>query len=188
MINLSNYVVEKLNVNKINLSSLEKFDKITVQIPSYAPYEEDTWEDEWTEFNVPDAKYFVYQDNYRNAPHIASFNDMVMTISMFNDAYEDFTPDKIILYASNDEVDVVKWALKNILNMTDKDINISNAEDFVDNFYENNKSNKLIDSPWFIYEVLHNEDHIDEMDNAQFDKEKKYGEITAKTIIKVLEV
>ena len=104
---------------------------------------------------------------------------------MFNDEYEDFTPDKIILYSSNDEVDVVKWALKNILKMDDKDINIQDEDEWVTNFDNKCKhpGNKIYDSVYFLYKILQGNDHIDPYSSKKLDNEKANGYVNAKTIM-----
>lgn len=180
---LSNYIVEKLNVK--NISTKQNRNKISVEIPKFPAGEDNNWDGSWNELEVPDAKYFVYKDNYHGLPHVASFFDMVKMISMFNDEYEDFTPDKIILYSSNDEVDVVKWALKNILKMDDKDINIQDEDEWVTNFDNKRKhpGDKIYDSAYFLYNILQGNDHIDPYSSKKLDNEKEDGYVNAQTIM-----
>lgn len=63
-------------------------------------------------------KYVIFLDHYRyNKYHFADIGDMLGNIAMNFGDYEDFNPNKDIVYSSNDYKDVLEYYFTNLLNI-----------------------------------------------------------------------
>jgi len=107
MINLNTYISEKLHLNKnINISKEYSLDIPVVKDGDTSEISDDTWKI----VNIPKAKYIVYIDKYRRRQyHFASLGDFISQLIYFQDDYEDFNPDKDIIYYGDDLEDVFNW-------------------------------------------------------------------------------
>lgn len=66
----------------------------------------------WKKITIPNKTYFVFKDYYRSkCLHLAAMDDMLFNISFNSFDYEGFEPSKDILYASNDEMEIITWML-----------------------------------------------------------------------------
>lgn len=98
---INNYLLEKLHINKhvknIMPKPLPKTDLSNIYINK-----------PWRELELPEARYVVYKDYYRDAKlHFADIENMLMGIMFFEDDYEDFDPKKDIVFYSNDLKDIL---------------------------------------------------------------------------------
>lgn len=67
----------------------------------------------WKTIKVPFKKYVIFIDNYRfKYAHFSVLSDFICQITGFQNDYEDYTPDKYILYASDDLDDIFNWYAK----------------------------------------------------------------------------
>lgn len=153
MKNLHEFIIESIELEK------KITDGVEITLPNY-----EAWDDgdlakakPWKTFKFPVAKYVIYKDAYHfNALHFATIDDMVKTISMFSDDFEDFDPKKDIVYASNSFKATIEWYMKKLgidikkakeefKKREDKD---DTLEDILSDLYDD-KLNNAFDSPWF---------------------------------------
>ena len=79
----------------------------------------------WKEVKVPDGEWIVYLDQYRGKkPHFTHLGDFLTQLVIAQEDYEGITPDKVILYSSNDLDDAFEWyvnylGFESILKMDD---------------------------------------------------------------------
>ena len=65
---------------------------------------------EWRQFELPHKKFIIYIDGYHwNNYHFACLQDFLYNLYEFQDDFEDFDPEKIILYASDDLDEAFNW-------------------------------------------------------------------------------
>ena len=86
----------------------------------------------WREIEIPFKKFVVFIDTYRgNKPHFAALSDFLVSFTQFQEDYEDYTPDKIILYASDNLYEIFNWYLNylNIKKVTDISSKYSSTAD-----------------------------------------------------------
>ena len=112
MKSLKEYLInEKLKINK-NVNNLNL---INVPIPKC---DDGSWEVSdtdkiWKTIKVPFKKYVIFIDRYRfNHAHFAVLSDFLCQLTGFQNDYEDYTPDKYVLYASDELDDIFKWYAK----------------------------------------------------------------------------
>lgn len=111
MKSLKEYLIsEKLKINKDVKEEL-----MSVPIPKC---EDGDWSSAdanniWKTIKVPFKKYVIFIDIYRfDHAHFAVLSDFLCQLTGFQNDYEDYTPDKYILYASDELDDIFKWYAK----------------------------------------------------------------------------
>lgn len=132
MKSLHDYLIqEKLKLNgNIVLSSKWDGKTIKLDIPVADRDKGEISEtDIWKSVNMPDAKFVIVKDGYRaNKVHFMIMGDFLFQLMMFQDDYEDFNPNKTILFASNDLDEVIHWYC-NYLKIDDSVFKISDYEE-----------------------------------------------------------
>jgi hypothetical protein len=160
---------------KLKLKNI-KSDTIDLDIPKF---EFGEMSDEVYNITLPNKKYFIYKDYYRSKrAHLASIDDMCVNFSMFFSDFEDFDPQKDILFASDDYKEIAEWYIKNVFNYklpSSKD----KWDDWYSNLDERKAKYKYHDSEYFIFHLLFDEEKIDQYYN---DKEQ-FNSKTLKEII-----
>ena len=107
MINLNQYINEKLQLNK-NIKVNQDYELDIPKVPDGDTSE--ISDDTWKIVNIPKAKYIIYIDKYRGRNyHFASLGDFISQLIYFQDDYEDFNPNKDIVYYGDDLQDVFNW-------------------------------------------------------------------------------
>ena len=112
MKSLKEYLIaEKLKINKDVKTEL-----MSVPIPKCD--EDGSWSVSdsnkiWKTIKVPFKKYVIFIDRYRfEHAHFAVLSDFLCQLTGFQNDYEDYTPDKYVLYASDELDDIFKWYAK----------------------------------------------------------------------------
>lgn len=143
MKSLKEYLIaEKLKINKDVKEEL-----MSVPIPKC---EDGDWssadtDNIWKTIKVPFKKYVIFIDRYRfNHAHFAVLSDFICQLTGFQNDYEDYTPDKYILYASDELDDIFNWYAKYL------DIEGSEWERDI----EKKAKNKTADSVGFLLDML----------------------------------
>ena len=143
MKSLKEYLIaEKLKINKDVKAEL-----MSVPIPKC---EDGDWgsadaNNIWKTIKVPFKKYVIFIDRYRfEHAHFAVLSDFICQLTGFQNDYEDYTPDKFILYASDDLDDIFNWYAKYL------DIEGSKWESDI----EKRAKNKTADSASFLLDML----------------------------------
>jgi hypothetical protein len=104
---LNQYINEKLQLNK-NIKVNQDYELDVPRVPDGDTSE--ISDDTWKIVNIPKAKYIIYIDKYRRRKyHFGSLGDFISQLIFFQDDYEDFNPDKDIVYYGNDLEDVFNW-------------------------------------------------------------------------------
>ena len=136
MKSLKEYLIsEKLKVNKEVKSS----DYIKARIPKL---EDGDWSSAeegkiWKTIEIPFKKFVIFIDRYRfNYPHFAALSDFMITFTQFQNDYEDYTPEKIILYASDDLYETFQWYLNYLGIKSKQDIKSRKKCADHDSFFE----------------------------------------------------
>lgn len=166
------YLVEKLKLKNVR----NKKTSILIDIPKC------DWgkmSDETYQLELPNKKYFIYKDYYRNKRvHLASIDDMCVNFGMFSSDFEDFNPTKDILFASDDEKEIAEWYIINVFNY-----NLPNSNDEWDDWYSNLDEEKTKypyhDSKYFIFNLFFGEDEM----NVFYDDKKQFDSKILKDIL-----
>ena len=91
---------EKDDINYVNV-------KFPIYNYSYGTVEHGSC---WKKLKLPEAKYIIFKDKYRyNKIHFSDIGDFIYSVASAQDDFENFNPDKDILYASNDLKDIMEW-------------------------------------------------------------------------------
>lgn len=174
MKSLKDYILlEKLVINK---DIANKKETINIQIPKVKndciPSDEN-WEI-WKTIKLPKKKFVVYNDSYRsNKMHFADLGDLIGEFIFFQNDYEDWNPDKEILFASDDLNEILEWYFKK-LNIP-MSIFKEKEYDSAYNIIENNLNDKLtVDSVEFFVRVAIGEWDEKEILSNYLIKEKDY--------------
>jgi hypothetical protein len=112
---------------------------------------------------LPKHQYFIYNDAYRGLPHLASMDDMLLTIgSTWENDFEDLDPHKIVIYSSNSHKEILKWYFEEFFNVPVPKKN-EDIEEYIDKheykFYKNGKR-KVCDEIYKLCEFYLGEDII----------------------------
>ena len=109
----------------------------------------------WKTMTLPLATYVIFKDKYRgDRPHFADLGDMLCNIYVSFSDYEQFNPDKDILYASDDLKDILEWYFK-YCGATDLPTR-KNLYDWVEKWEDTLKGNHyegMLDNPQVMAEV-----------------------------------
>jgi len=93
--------------------------------------------------SVPRHRYFIYNDVYRNCPHLGSIDDMLYNIALhWEGDFEDVHPKKLILFSSDNYKKVLEWYFEEYFNVpppTKKDDIDEYIDKHKDKFYNNGK-------------------------------------------------
>lgn len=129
MKDLTCYINEKLVISK----SLKNNKFITINIPKIDEPDE-IWDNIrnnelkkkpiWKTWQIPTGEFVVFNDFYRNGSvHLAYIADFLFQVCMGEIDYEDFNPQKDILYSSDDQSDIMHWYIEEYLDLPypDKD-------------------------------------------------------------------
>ena len=108
---INTYLIEKLRLPKNTTSNSnfgckwENFDM------PYASDEMDIYKERtWKTWKLPLTTYIIYNDKYRgDHPHFSDVGDFCCGVEFNQVDYEDFNPDKDILFASNDLQETLEW-------------------------------------------------------------------------------
>ena len=84
--------------------------EITLHVPGFITEEGDYHKS--FDIKLPNAKYVLYNDKYRNALHLADMPELFTRIGFFEslDDFEAFTP-KDIVYTSDDPIEIITYAV-----------------------------------------------------------------------------
>ena len=141
MKSLKEYLIsEKLKLN----SNTKNEDFIRVPIP--AEGENSDYAEEngiWKTIEVPFKKYVIFKDNYRfEHLHFAILSDFLCQLTQFQSDYEDYTPEKYILYADDDMYKVFEWYAN--------EVGVKASDNFNSDVIEKKISKLSADNPgWF---------------------------------------
>jgi len=97
----------------------------------------------WKTVEVPFKKYVIFKDNYRFGHlHFAILSDFLCQLTQFQTDYEDYTPEKYVLFADDDMYKVFDWYVK--------EIGVKATDDFDSDVIEKKISKVSADSlGWF---------------------------------------
>lgn len=155
MKSIQTFIAEKLRIKKGNVN--------TIKIPHVDHYADETidTDDIWREFVIPDGKYVIYKDKYHSDyPHISTLDDMISNMMINQDDFEDFKFNDDILYATDDEQDLIEWLCENILHCELPDNKkFDTSDDWIDTL-KNNKKRKVLDNLYFIYDLYNGNDKM----------------------------
>ena len=155
-------IAEKLKINKD-----VKADFIKSRIPKLDDGDWDSAEEGklWKTIEIPFKKFVIFIDRYRfDFAHFAALSDFMVTFTEFQNDYEDYTPEKIILYASDDLYDIFHWYLNYLGIKSKQDINSKKKTADSDEFFEG-----IFDKTWKDEDFLSNDEPTEE-DIKNYDK------------------
>ena len=106
--------------NPKNAKNLQKKSGKTVMVHVPAVITEEGDYHKALNIKIPNAKYFIYKDQYHNALHLASFGEMLGNIGYAStlDDFEGFGP-KDIVYTSDDPIEIIKHAVNDYGDWSD---------------------------------------------------------------------
>lgn len=124
--------------------------------------------------SIPRHRYFIYNDVYRNTPHLASIDDMLHNIGEhWEGDFEDVHPKKLILFSSDNYKEVLEWYFKEYFNVpppTKKDDIDEYIDKHRDKFYNNGKL-RVNDNIYVLCEFYLGKDIIPIDSKFDFDNE-----------------
>ena len=104
---INTYIIEKLQLNK-NIKVNQDYELDIPKVPDGDTSE--ISDDTWKIVNIPKAKYMIYIDKYRGRKyHFASVGDFISQLIYFQSDYEDFDPNKDIVFASDSFQEAFDW-------------------------------------------------------------------------------
>lgn len=166
---INKYLLEKLIVNNtIQNNELipekNKYKDVKIKFYTFDYLENEMDRSSvWKELNFPLAEYVVYNDKYRqNKPHLASFIDMINTIYMFEDDFEDFDPQKDILFYSNNPKEIMIWYIKDFLKLKLPD-KYKSVDEWYDSEFTATISHKINDTIYILGEFYNDPDSLRDM-------------------------
>ena len=108
---LRDYIIlEKLKLNKDIVATNGKI-KIPVVTEDTTVKQDEIWET----IEIPDGEWVIFRDQYRsNKLHFAEVVDFLTQVAICQEDYEDYNPDKVIVYSSDDFEDAFDWYCKKI--------------------------------------------------------------------------
>ena len=197
---LSFFISEKLKLSKETGKSSHKAgfqaQYTKVNLPVYDMDNGVLKEDEiWKTWNVPVTKYIVFVDKYRgNLLHFATLCDFLCSVEFFQNDFEDFDPEKEIVFGSDDMGETLEWYIEKlgmkdefdeVTEMVDKGgIDDDEAYDQLESLVEKKKilNNKVnikggYDNLSFLWE-FHKGTPEDEKEYLKTDQEHDFNEFT----------
>lgn len=143
---INSFIIERLKINK-NTGLNTESDKVPSFVISIPKVEDDTvyMNEIWKKLELPQSKFIVFNDKYRgDKPHFADTEDFIMQLCCCQEDYEDFNPDKDILFSSNDLQETLEWIFDylGIDYYPDED----SFEDWENEFDSNKYSHKILDN------------------------------------------
>lgn len=110
MKSLTEILSEKLHISKTS-KFMPGVEVQNIKIPRSNREESELYLNElWKEWEIPVGKYIIFKDPYRgDHAHFASFGDFLGNIIWCNEDFEDYNPEKDILFASNDIEETIQW-------------------------------------------------------------------------------
>ena len=104
---INTYIIEKLQLNK-NIKVNQDYELDIPLVPDGDTSE--ISDDTWKIVNIPKAKYIIYIDKYRGRKyHFGSLGDFISQLIYCQDDYEDFDPNKDIVFSSDDFEEAFEW-------------------------------------------------------------------------------
>lgn len=176
MISLHEYILqEKLHLN----NDIKSDSFIDIDFPKVDDGE--LKEEIWKTFTLPNTKYVIYKDYYHfELLHFAQLADMCSMIGLQQSDFEDFDPNKDIVFYSDDFTEAFKWYINKIGLDYDALIKLGDRQKIYDKivkFYDSKKKKPNADNTDFIADVLSGETTEETIEDAfssyaNFDGEK----------------
>lgn len=169
---INKFLLEKLIIgNNLISDNTSSYKDVNIKFYKY------DWNDEiidkntvWKELKFPLSKYVIYKDKYRHdLVHLAKFLDMIYNIYLFEDDFEDFNPDKDILFYSNDPKEIITWYLKKILNVNLPDKYNNNVDKWYEAEHTTPKAKRICDEFYILGEFYNNPEMLDDMCDDNID-------------------
>lgn len=144
MKSLKEYLIsEKLKLN--SNSKNEDFVKVPIPKGGYGDFKKD--DGIWKTIDIPFKKFVIFKDRYRfDKLHFAILSDFLCQLTNFQTDYEDYTPEKYILYADDDMYNVFDWYAKHI--------GVKESDNFDSKAVEDKIEKVSADQPYFFKDMF----------------------------------
>ena len=165
MKSLKEYLIsEKLKLN--SNSKNEDFVKVSIPLKG-ANWDFAEENGIWKEVDIPFKKFVIFKDRYRfDHLHFAILSDFLCQLTQFQSDYEDYTPEKYILYADDDMYKVFEWYAN--------EVGVKASDNFDSEAIEQKLKKISADNPeWFheMFEKNYSEDDFAWMGNEPTEKD-----------------